>query len=273
MEFFTTSALILIAREGWKLGKLYYDEWKLDEQLKQYRDPEFLFAQFEDPYLELEARNRLVLAEYQVAREEASRQHKWDRVQSLWGRAKNLMDANLRRTEEALKARPATLYQVAVLNTALAKVAGEAENELAKLGQRINDTAMQLEQTEKEFRRQISRHETGLAAVQKRAQEIVSTIERLEKDLTTRLTTAVEDVESRVSGRCERLESVVEELKNSVGAELAILKSDIEKNLEAQGAFLQEMAQKVLEIKRRFLVAASAVAVWLILLTVLAINA
>lgn len=262
------SPIIELIRQTWHALKLFYEESRLDAQLNQYKDPDFFFAGLQDPYLELETRNRLVLAEYQVEREQLLRLKRWESVESLWRRTKELMDANLRRTEDELKARPANLYQIAVLSSGLAKVAGETENELAKLSHRIDEAIKMVEQTERGLRLQLGKCETELAAAQKKVQELANAVEALEKDFTAKLDSAVQGVEQRMASRYERLQQSVADLKSSFEAELATLKTDLVQNLQDQSLLLQQMGQRMAEMRRWFLIAVVAVAVWLMLLTV-----
>lgn len=302
----TLTLLLTGARQGWKIGRLFYDEWKLDAQLEQYKDPEFLFAGLEDPYLELEARNRLVLAEYQVEREELIRTRNWEGLERLWRRVRGLMDANLQRTEAELKARPANLYHIAVLSSGLVKVAGEAENELARISHRIDEAGAaiqaaerdmrlrfetcrsglgtaqkkihelantlqaveeRLKETETQMHVQIGKCESGLEAVQKKTWELSSALEALGKDFTAKLESAIDGVERRTVSRYEEIRQSVAEVKNAVEAELAALKKDLVQTLEDQRSLLQQMGQRIAETRRWFSIAVVALAAWLIVVT------
>ncbi|OIQ55615.1 hypothetical protein [Neomoorella thermoacetica] len=314
MGFIPVSTLFTVARSTWNALKLAGDEAKLNVELEKYRNPEFFFENLRDPYLRLEAKNKLLLAEYQVEREKLLSAGSSGDVELLWRRVKRRMDSNLRSTAEELKARPANLYQIAILSSGLAKVVGETENELAKLSHKIEEASKRIAESEREMRFNLSRCESRLAAGQEEVHKLADALETLKQGFTARLDSELEGMEQKMESRYDGLRKVVDlevegvradlrrlqgelagtgeaiaelretvslqvqstqeliaNLKDSFDCELSALRADLGQGLREQALLLQQLGEKVAELKRWFWIAVSAVVAWLGLLTVAAV--
>jgi predicted nucleic acid-binding Zn-ribbon protein len=227
MAFVPISTLFIVARSTWNALKLANDEAALDDELEKYRDPEFFFENLSDPYLKLEAKNKLLLAEYQVEREKLLRAGSPEEVGLLWRRLTKRMDTNLRSTAEELKMQPANLYQIAVLSTGLAKVVGETENELAKLSHRIDETSKRITESERELRFYLSSYESRLATWQEEVHKLTDALGTLKRDFTARLDSELEGAERKMESRCDNLRKVVDLEIERVRADLRRLQGEL----------------------------------------------
>lgn len=314
MGFITISTLLTLGRGTWDALRLCEEEAKLDAKLEKYRNPESFFEDLRDPYLRLEAKNKLMLAEYRVEREKLLSARSSGDVELLWRRVKRRMDANLKNTAEELKARPANMYQIAVLSSGLAKVVGETENELTKLSHRIDEASRRISESERDLRFYLSRCESRLAAGQEKVHKLVDSLETLKRDFTARLDSELEGVEQKMESRFDGMrkfvaleiekvkadlwrlqgglsgaeKSIVElqeslslhiqstqeliaGMKESFDRELSALRADLVQDLREQSLLLQQLGEKLGELKRWFWSAVGAAIGWLGLLTALAI--
>lgn len=277
MAFVPISTLFIVARSTWNALKLANDEAALDDELEKYRDPEFFFENLSDPYLKLEAKNKLLLAEYQVEREKLLRAGSPEEVGLLWRRLTKRMDTNLRSTAEELKMQPANLYQIAVLSTGLAKVVGETENELDRLSHRTDEASRRVAECERELGQLdaelksmeaiIESWRDGLCkVVDLKVEGVRANLRRLQGELAG-AREAIAELRETVSLQIQTTQELVANLKNSFDCKFSALKAELGQDLQEQAMLLQQLGEKVAELKRWFWIAVG----WLVLLTITAV--
>lgn len=277
MGFIPFSILFTVARSTWNALKLAGDEAKLDVELEKYRDPEFFFENLRDPYLRWEAKSKLLLAEYQVKREKLLSAGSSGDVELLWRRVKRRMDANLKSTAEELKARPANLYQIAVLSSGLAKVVGETENELDRLSHRTDEASRRVAECERELGQLdaelksmeaiIESWRDGLCkVVDLKVEGVRANLRRLQGELAG-AREAIAELRETVSLQIQTTQELVANLKNSFDCKFSALKAELGQDLQEQAMLLQQLGEKVAELKRWFWIAVG----WLVLLTITAV--